>query len=146
MLESVRVVAVLLLCLVSTSLSQVDWSEDIGNQKWEKYGQERLARLLDRKLNGKVAKNIILFIGGWFHAFYIHVSFKCMQMLVNSNEHTTKTTDGMGPTTVTAGRIAKGQFADRNGEEEVTNMENLNHVAMSKVVYQYCCLKPTLSS
>ncbi len=41
----------------------------------------------------------------------------------------------MGPTTVTAGRIVKGQLKGNNGEEEVTNMENLKGgLALSKVL------------
>ncbi len=39
----------------------------------------------------------------------------------------------MGVTTVTAGRILLGQINKRNGEEEVTIMESLDHVALSKV-------------
>ena len=115
---------------------QADWTPDINPTKWNKYGMEKINKMLDRRLNGKVAKNIIFFMGGWFHAFYIHVSSKCIQMLINSNEHIyTTTTDGMGPTTVTAGRILKGQLMNRNGEEELTFMEKLDHLALSKVSF-----------
>ena len=34
-----------------------------------------------------------------------------------------------------AGRILKGQLKGDNGEEEVTFMESLDHVALSKVIY-----------
>lgn len=40
---------------------------------------------------------------------------------------------GMGISTVTAGRIRKGQLKNKNGEEEITYMESLPHVALSKV-------------
>jgi alkaline phosphatase len=40
---------------------------------------------------------------------------------------------GMGISTVTAGRILKGQKAHRNGEEEVTLMEKLDYLALAKV-------------
>lgn len=39
----------------------------------------------------------------------------------------------MGISTVTAGRIRKGQLKGNNGEEEVTSMESLPHLALSKV-------------
>lgn len=39
----------------------------------------------------------------------------------------------MGISTVTAGRIRKGQVKNNNGEEEVTNMEKLDNLALSKV-------------
>ena len=58
----------------------VDWSQDKDPQKWNRMAKETLDNLLNRKLNHNVAKNIILFIG-----------------------------DGMGISTVTAGRIRKGQ-------------------------------------
>ncbi len=37
---------------------------------------------------------------------------------------------------VTAGRIRKGQLKGNNGEEEVTYMESLPHLALSKVLYK----------
>lgn len=40
----------------------------------------------------------------------------------------------MGVSTVTAGRIKKGQMKGNNGEEEVTYMESLPHLALSKVL------------
>lgn len=40
----------------------------------------------------------------------------------------------MGITTVTAGRIRKGQLKGNPGEEEVTFMESLPHLALSKVL------------
>ena len=40
----------------------------------------------------------------------------------------------MGISTVTAGRIRKGQLKGNNGEEEVTFMEGLPHLALAKVM------------
>ena len=81
----------------------VDWSEDEIAEKWHDYAKDKLDFYLKRTLNGNVAKNIVIFLG-----------------------------DGMGISTVTAGRIRKGQMQARNGEEEVTHMESLSHVALAK--------------
>ncbi len=40
---------------------------------------------------------------------------------------------GMGPSTVTSGRILAGQKKGKNGEEEITNIDNFDHVALAKV-------------
>jgi hypothetical protein len=37
---------------------------------------------------------------------------------------------------ITAGRIFKGQLKGNNGEEEVTYMESLPHLALSKVIFE----------
>ena len=47
-----------------------------------------------------------------------------------------KVGDGMGISTVTAGRIRKGQQMGKTGEETVTVMESLPHLALSKVYLQ----------
>ena len=39
----------------------------------------------------------------------------------------------MGVSTVTAGRIRKGQKKGNNGEEESTHIDSLSHVALAKV-------------
>ena len=96
---------IFLICLNSGILinGQIDWSEDISRLKWFDSAKRNIDKMLNRKLNGNVAKNVILFLG-----------------------------DGMGVSTVTAGRIRKGQQKKRNGEEEITNMESLENVALSK--------------
>ncbi|RNA26010.1 alkaline tissue-nonspecific isozyme isoform X1 [Brachionus plicatilis] len=81
----------------------VDWSSDKNPLKWNNQAKQTLEHLLKRKINKKVAKNIILFLG-----------------------------DGMGIGTITAGRIRKGQMQGFNGEETVTYMESLDDVALSK--------------
>ena len=100
-----------LLALARTGLSRApikagfaDWSEDISTDKWNLQAEKTLKEALNLKPNTNLAKNVILFVG-----------------------------DGMGLATVTAGRIRKGQLAKRNGEEEITYMESLPHVALSKV-------------
>lgn len=40
-----------------------DWSSDVHPQKWNKYAKEKIDQILNRKLNGNVAKNVILFLG-----------------------------------------------------------------------------------
>lgn len=102
----INVVFFVIWCMLGIVSSKVDFSEDESPLKWYKYAEERLDRMLNRKLNTNKAKNVILFLG-----------------------------DGMGLSTVTAGRIWKGQLKNRSGEEEVTNMESLDHVALSKVIY-----------
>lgn len=59
-----------------------------------------------RNING-VAKNVILFIG-----------------------------DGMGMSTITAGRIFKGQLEGRSGEEGYLSFEKFPHVGLAKVSSQ----------
>ena len=81
-----------------------DWIDDTKSQKWMNYSSKRIDYILKRKLNKNLARNVILLLG-----------------------------DGMGPTTVTAGRILKGQLKGNNGEEEITIMESLDHLALSKV-------------
>lgn len=39
----------------------------------------------------------------------------------------------MGPSTVTTGRILAGQLQQKSGEETVTNIDNMDHLALSKV-------------
>ena len=83
---------------------QVDWSADEDPEKWRSYSKNRLQQSLNRKLNGNLAKNLIMFLG-----------------------------DGMGPSTVTSGRILVGQVNNQNGEEVDTNIDKFDHVALAKV-------------
>jgi hypothetical protein len=54
--------------------SSKDWSQDIQRERWNNEAIENINRILNKKLNGNIAKNIILFLG-----------------------------DGMGMSTITAG-------------------------------------------
>lgn len=58
-----------------------DWSRDRSPEKWNKEAKLTLDNLLNRGINKNIAKNVIVFLG-----------------------------DGMGISTVTAGRIRKGQL------------------------------------
>ncbi|KAK3561311.1 hypothetical protein QTP86_030608, partial [Hemibagrus guttatus] len=71
---------------------------------WRSQAQATLNSALRRKLNTKVAKNIVLFLG-----------------------------DGMGITTITAARILKGQLEERPGEETVMTMDTFPYVGLAKV-------------
>jgi alkaline phosphatase len=93
----------LLASIVCSIKCAVDWSADEFPKKWNDYAKFKIEDNLKRTVNGKVAKNVILFLG-----------------------------DGMGVSTVTAGRIRKGQIQGRNGEEEVTHMESFPHLSLSK--------------
>lgn len=112
-----------LLLLIRSVLSSKDWSSDMQPGKWNKYAKDRINKIINKKPNGNIAKNIILFLGDGF-SFFIRITF-FKNYLKNSK--------GMGITTVTAGRIRKGQLKNNNGEEEVTFMESLSNVALSKV-------------
>lgn len=57
------------------------WSADRSPERWNREAKQTLDALLDQGLNKNIAKNLILFLG-----------------------------DGMGVSTVTAGRIRKGQL------------------------------------
>lgn len=92
-------------CLIFHSNCDVDWSGDINPEKWMTYSKNLIEHTLKRRLNGNVAKNVVFFLG-----------------------------DGMGVSTVTAGRIWKGQLENRPGEEEILHMEKLDHLALSKVI------------
>lgn len=40
-----------------------DWTSDLNSNKWNTYSKNKLDNMLNRHLNGNVAKNIILFLG-----------------------------------------------------------------------------------
>lgn len=73
---------------------------------WLKSGQENLRRILAHRNNENRAKNIIIFIG-----------------------------DGMGISTITAGRIYKGQIKGNTGEEYKLAFEMFPNAGFAKVSY-----------
>jgi hypothetical protein len=73
---------------------------------WYRDAQGTLARYLAEPLNANVAKNVIVFVG-----------------------------DGMGLSTVTAGRILKGQQLGGPGEDYRLTFETFPYVGLSKVLY-----------
>ncbi|XP_053379760.1 alkaline phosphatase, tissue-nonspecific isozyme-like [Mercenaria mercenaria] len=70
---------------------------------WRNLAKDRIQKRKQQVEINKIAKNLILFIG-----------------------------DGMGPTTVTAARILRGQLNNRPGEESVLAFEEFPNVALSK--------------
>lgn len=75
---------------------------------WLKSGQDNLRRILTHRNNENRAKNIIIFIG-----------------------------DGMGISTITAGRIYKGQIKGNTGEEYKLAFEMFPNAGFAKVSYTY---------
>ena len=71
---------------------------------WNADAQRVLKEAVDLRLNTNVAKNVIFFLG-----------------------------DGMGMSTVTAGRVYTGQQAGNSGEEYQLVFDTFPHVAFSKV-------------
>ena len=73
---------------------------------WYQQAQTQLNQVLEARLNSikGPAKNVILFIG-----------------------------DGMGLSTITAGRILKGQKSGHSGEEYQLTFDKFPHIALAKV-------------
>ena len=71
---------------------------------WNDIAQSALNEALKRQPNTNRARNVIMFLG-----------------------------DGMGPATVTAGRIYSGQLNHQTGEEANLAFDKFPHVALSKV-------------
>lgn len=71
---------ILIMSLYSTNCEK-DWSKEQTPEYWHRQAKETLDNILKERLNKNIAKNLILFLG-----------------------------DGMGLTTITAGRIRKGQM------------------------------------
>ncbi|CAF3711944.1 unnamed protein product [Rotaria sp. Silwood1] len=82
---------------------RTDWSIEKNVSFWHEQARMEIEKALGRKENTRVAKNVILFLG-----------------------------DGMGISTVTAGRIRKGQVNGQLGEDYLTEMEQLTHLGLSK--------------
>jgi alkaline phosphatase len=101
----IKLVLIFSLFVITYSVSIKDWSGDIIADKWRNNGKNKIDAVLNKQKNTNIAKNVILFLG-----------------------------DGMGITTVTSGRILKGQLKNLPGEEEITVMESLDDTALSKVI------------
>jgi alkaline phosphatase len=43
--------------------SDKNWDADKNPKKWIEYGEKNIKRMLERKFNGNIAKNVILFLG-----------------------------------------------------------------------------------
>jgi len=87
---------------------RVDWSIEKNAEFWKEQGRISIEEALKKRENTRIAKNIIMFLG-----------------------------DGMGVTTVTAGRIRKGQVNGELGEDFVTEMEQFPHLGLAKTYVYY---------
>lgn len=82
---------------------RTDWSVEKNASFWNEQARLSIEELLQRRDSTRLAKNVILFLG-----------------------------DGMGLSTVTAGRIRKGQVKGQLGEDFVTEMEQFQHLGLAK--------------
>lgn len=91
---------------------RTDWSIEKNPSFWNEQARLDIEKVLARKMNKRVAKNVILFLG-----------------------------DGMGISTVTAGRIRKGQVNGQLGEDFLTEMEQFPDVGLVKTLVYITNLK-----
>ncbi|CAF4637720.1 unnamed protein product [Rotaria socialis] len=82
---------------------RIDWSIEKNASFWNEQARLDIEQILTRKENRRVAKNVILFLG-----------------------------DGMGISTITAGRIRKGQVNGQLGEDHNTEMEQFFNLGLAK--------------
>ncbi|KAG8569554.1 hypothetical protein GDO81_014457 [Engystomops pustulosus] len=93
-----------LLLVIQVTMGQSFPEQEKDPEYWRKQAQDTLKEALQlQKLNTKIAKNVIMFLG-----------------------------DGMGVPTVTATRILKGQLAGKPGEETMLEMDKFPYVALAK--------------
>ncbi|XP_001603241.1 alkaline phosphatase 4 [Nasonia vitripennis] len=100
---ALAIVGALLMCLCSLCSGFSVPSEHEETSFWMKSGQENLRRILSLQNNQNRAKNVIIFIG-----------------------------DGMGLSTITSGRIFKGQQRGNSGEEYKLFFEKFPSTGFSK--------------
>lgn len=63
-----------LLTLQAISCSK-DWTEEMFPYKWNEYSKQRLSMMLNRKFNGNVAKNLVLYLGDGMGISTVTVTF-----------------------------------------------------------------------
>lgn len=98
------VVLVCIMLSLRDSMALTKGSTDYEDMSfWMKSGQENLQRVLAYRDTKERAKNVIIFVG-----------------------------DGMGPSTITAGRILKGQMKGQSGEEYKLFFEDFPNTGFSK--------------
>lgn len=86
-----------------TRAGRIDWSIEKDPSFWNEQARAAIDEILHRPENRRRAKNVILFLG-----------------------------DGMGVSTVTAGRIRKGQTKGQLGEDFQSEMEQFPHTGLVK--------------
>ncbi|CAF0903673.1 unnamed protein product [Rotaria sordida] len=82
---------------------RVNWTIEKSASFWREQARISIEESLKIRENTRIAKNVILFVG-----------------------------DGMGVSTVTAGRIRKGQVRGELGEDFITEMEQFTHLGLAK--------------
>jgi len=82
---------------------RTDWTIEKDAEFWREQARISIEDALKRRENTRIAKNVIMFLG-----------------------------DGMGVSTVTAGRIRKGQVNGQLGEDVITEMEQFTHLGLAK--------------
>jgi alkaline phosphatase len=82
---------------------RIDWSIEKDGSFWNEQARLSIEEVLQRRENTRIAKNVIMFLG-----------------------------DGMGVSTVTAGRIRKGQMKGQLGEDFLTEMEQFPRLGLAK--------------
>lgn len=87
---------------------RVDWTIEESPSFWNEQARQSIDEIVRRKENFRRAKNVILFLG-----------------------------DGMGISTVTAGRIRKGQILGQLGEDFQTEMEQFPHTGFVKTYFTH---------
>ncbi|CAF2766022.1 unnamed protein product [Rotaria sp. Silwood2] len=85
------------------SCGRVNWAVEQDPSFWREQARISIEEVLKIHENTRIAKNVILFLG-----------------------------DGMGISTVTAGRIRKGQIKGELGEDFITEMEQFTHLGLAK--------------
>lgn len=95
--------SMVLLILTFVNAGRIDWSVEKNASFWNEQARVVIEEMLQRQENLRMAKNVIMFLG-----------------------------DGMGVSTVTAGRIRKGQMKGQLGEDFLTEMEQLTHLGLAK--------------
>lgn len=88
---------------LSLKADRADWSSQMNPSFWNEQARLDIEYNLRREKNERIAKNVIFFLG-----------------------------DGMGISTMTAGRIRKGQILGQLGEDFVTEMEQFSHLGLVK--------------
>ncbi len=74
-------VALLSLLVVVYVQCSKDWTEDEYSYKWYDYSKNRINKVLNRKINKNVAKNIVLYLGDGMGMSTITVCFFFIALL-----------------------------------------------------------------
>lgn len=59
--------------VVAVANAQSDWSADMDRKRWYDYSKKKLDESLKRRLNGNLAKNVIMFLGDGLISFSLQL-------------------------------------------------------------------------